>query len=299
MVDAVRVGTRGSKLALRQAELVAEAVRSSHPGLDVPICIIETPADRQQDRPISHFGDKGVFVRAIEARLLDGEIDVAVHSLKDVPADVEIPGLVLAAFLPREDPRDVLVSRSGARLDRLPAGAVVGTSSPRRRVQLAALRPDLELREIRGNVDTRLRKVREGEYDAVVLAAAGLRRLGLEGSITEVLEPDRMLPDAGQGIVAVQVREGSEAHRRVAAIDDPIARCAAAAERALVRALNADCHSPVGALAEVQGDGLTLHGLAAAPDGSLLARVQERGQAAHPVSLGEAAARHLLQELDA
>lgn len=289
----VRIGTRGSALARRQAELMSQALQRRFPSLQITIEIVQTRGDRVQNRPISQIGDKGVFVREIEALLLDGRIDLAVHSLKDVPADVAVPGLTLAAFSGREDPRDVVISRRGEALLDLPPGARVGTSSPRRRALLAATRPDLVATDIRGNVDTRLRKLREGQYEAIVLAAAGLHRLGLDSEITEYLSPETWLPDGGQGIMAVQGRTGDPATELAAAIDSRGSRSMATAERAVARALDADCHSPVGALARLEGERLVLQALAAQDD----LRGVQRAQAEGPIEEAERIGRDAGTEL--
>src|SRR5947209_5412887 len=288
MIDRIVLGSRGSALALRQTEIVAASLRAHHPHLEIAMLTVETEGDRIQDRPISQFGDKGVFVRTVESALLEGRIDLAVHSLKDVPADVSVPGLALAAFSAREDPRDCLIAREGRSLQDLPAGARIGTSSLRRRVQLQALRPDLVLAPIRGNVDTRLRKLRDGEHDAIILAAAGLHRLGLHDVITEYLPVDRFTPDAGQGIIAVQARDRDTIGELAAAVDDSRSRVAAVAERAAVRALDADCRSPVGAYAEIEGERLVLHGMAADEDGERLRRAQVHGSVTEAEDLGSA-----------
>lgn len=293
----IRLGTRGSPLALRQTELVSQALGVAYPDVAFETCVIRTEGDRVTDRPLSQFGDKGVFVRAIERSLLDGEIDLAVHSLKDVPSDLSVPGLVLAAFSPRADPRDALVSREGRPLAELPPGSTVGTSSPRRRMQLLAARPDLVARDIRGNVDTRLRKVREGEYDAVILAAAGLERLGRQDEITEYLPLSEWLPDAGQGIMVVQGRIEGEAALLATAIDRQESRLAAAAERAVARALNAGCHSPIGALARIDGDALTVDAVAARDDLSGLTRARAEGRPAEAEAVGLAVGVRLAASL--
>lgn len=294
MTKGLALGTRGSKLAIRQTELISNLLRESFPGIDLRTVIVETEGDRLQDRPLSQFGDKAVFVRAIERALLDGTVDVAVHSLKDVPADVETPGLTLAAFSARADPRDVLVSRSGGPLAALPGGSRVGTSSLRRRVQLAALRPDLIAADIRGNVDTRLAKVRNGEYDAIILAAAGMVRLNLEESITEFLPTDAFVPDAGQGIMAAQTRIGDYAEALANQIDDTESRYRATAERAVVRALGAGCRSPVGAYATREGTRMRILAVAASPDLRRLERIEDSGPYDDPVGLGTRVGRRLL-----
>jgi hydroxymethylbilane synthase len=282
----VVLGSRGSRLALAQTTLIVARLRQQHPSLEFAIEVVHTPGDRIQDRPISQVGDKGVFVRALERDLLSGGIDLAVHSLKDVPSDAETPGLELVAFSERADARDVLVSRTDTVLLGLPPGARIGTGSLRRRVQLLEMRPDLTVEGIRGNVDTRLKKLQAGEYDALILAAAGLERLGLADRIAEYLPVDQFVPDAGQGILAVQARMGSEAATLARAVDHQASRRAAGAERALVRALEADCHSPVGAHATIQGDLLRLLGMAASEDGRRLCRAAAEGSVTDAISLG-------------
>jgi len=281
------VGTRGSGLALRQTHIVTAALQERFPDIEVVTRTVETTGDRVQNAPISSFGDKGVFVRAIELALLEGSIDLAVHSLKDVPSDEETPQLEIVAYSTRADPRDALLGRGGARLADLPSGARVGTSSLRRRVQLARLRGDLTIEDVRGNVDTRLRKLQSGAFDAVVLAMAGLTRLGLDGHITQTFSVDEVVPDAGQGIIAVQCRAGdSRALLLGRAIDDPSSRVAAEAERAVVRALGAGCRSPVGAYAAIAGDTVTVRGMAASADGSLFIRDTVTGSTAAAGNLG-------------
>jgi hydroxymethylbilane synthase len=294
-VNRLVLGSRGSALALRQTEIVAEALRARQPDIEIRVRTVETEGDRVQDRPISQLGDKGVFVRAVEAALLAGTIDLAVHSLKDVPADISVPGLHLAAFIAREDPRDCLISREGLELAALPPDSRIGTSSLRRRMQLQALRPDLMAVPIRGNVDTRLRKLRGGEYDAIILAAAGLHRLGLADVVTEYLPVDRFTPDAGQGIIAVQARDRDSAGAPAAAIDEPASRAAATAERAVVRALNADCRSPVGAYAQIEGERMLLRGMAADEDGGRLRQSSVEGPLAAAEALGAELGRRLTE----
>lgn len=293
----VRLGTRGSALALRQAEMTADLLRHHDCHVQVEVVVIRTEGDAVQDRPISQFGDKGVFVRAIETALLDGRVDLAVHSLKDVPADVEHPDLMLAGYSARADPRDVLVSRGGEDLAGLPAGARVGTSSLRRRAQLMAARPDTVAVEIRGNVDTRLRKLANGEYDAVLLAAAGLHRLGREDRITQYLPLDLFVPDAGQGIIALQTRRDSPAREWAVAISDPASMVAALAERAAVRSMQADCRSPVGVHARLRSAEVQLLGMSAREDGGGLVRHELRGQATTAEALGAEMGRELLHRM--
>jgi hydroxymethylbilane synthase len=286
MARPIRIGTRGSLLAKQQTELVLHELRARHPSLEFVVHTIQTAGDRNQKDRISTFGDKGVFVRSIEAALLNKSIDMAVHSLKDVPGGQSHPALTLAAFSVREDPRDVLVASSAQSLEGLPPGSRVGTSSLRRRAQLRELRPDIEFVDIRGNVETRLNKVQAGQYDAVVLAAAGLKRLGLEPQVTEYFPADRFVPDAGQGVIAVQTRTSDHAEELARSADDLTSRTVVTAERAVAEALEADCRSPVGAFARLRGDRLLLNGMAAFPDCSFVAREQAEGSPGDAHALG-------------
>jgi hydroxymethylbilane synthase len=269
--DRIIVGTRGSRLARRQTNVVIGLLREAFPGVEIILKVVQTEADRLADKPVWQLGDKGVFVRAIERSLLAEEVDMAVHSLKDVPVDRETQSLSLAAFPEREDARDVLVTHENLILENLPEGYRIGTSSPRRRVQLRELRPDVLATEIRGNVDTRLQKLDNGQYDALLLAAAGLRRLGLDQRVSEYLNPSSFVPDAGQGILGVQIREGDARMEMIAAaLDNCESRIAATAERAVVRALGADCHSPVGAFATCTVTTVSVTAIAASgPEGRI------------------------------
>jgi hydroxymethylbilane synthase len=276
---AVTLGTRASALARTQTELVAAALTEAWPGLRCETRVIDTAGDRTQasGEPLPEIGGKGLFTEELERALRAGEIDVAVHSLKDLPTE-DAEGVVLGAVPAREDPGDCLVSGGGRRLADLASGAVVGTSSLRRAAQLRAARPDLELRSIRGNVDTRVRKVREGEYDATVLAAAGVRRLGLEGEVAEWLGEDVMLPAPGQGALAVQCRLDDPVLELVAAIDDAATRAEVTAERGFLRALEAGCSAPVAARAVVSTTPrVRLQALVASVDGRDVVRVQGDG----------------------
>ena len=244
------VGTRGSRLATRQTEIALEALSAAHPASAFDTRKISTSGDRSQES-LAAIGGRGVFVIEIERALLEGEIDLAVHSLKDLPS-AETDGLTVASVLPRDDPRDVLVSRDGSSLAALPSGAAIGTGSPRRAAQLTALRSDIEVRDIRGNVDTRIRKAEEGEYDAVVLAAAGLARLGWLERASQIFEPEEMLPAVGQAALALQVRsDDSEALDLVRAVDDRETRVAVTAERGFERRLGGGCHAAIAAYATV------------------------------------------------
>lgn len=277
----IRLGTRGSALALEQARRVAARL-----GDDVEVRVVRTRGD-ESGAPLREFGD-GSFVSALEDALRRRAIDLAVHSLKDLPTD-ERPGLVVAAIPEREDPRDVLVTRARGGLGTLPANGRVGTGSPRRAAQLALLRPDLTFAEIRGNVGTRLRKVADGQYDACVLALAGLRRLGVPVDDAEILSFEQMLPAPGQGALAVQCREQDAALlARLAQIDQPDLRAATVAERALLRLLGGSCELPLGAHARVEEGDVVLEAVLA---GENAARVHERGE--DPLAVAERAAARL------
>lgn len=290
----LRLGTRGSRLATTQSGSVAALLEAAHPSLSVELIEIRTSGDRIQDVPLGPHLGQAFFTKEIQDALLDGRVDLAVHSCKDL-ATLVPKGLLLGAIPQREDPRDALVSRSGGLAD-LPEGARVGTSSPRRRLFLAAARPDLEIADLRGNVPTRLAAVEEGRYDAVILASAGLRRLGLEDRITELLDPEVMLPAAAQGALALEVR--SDDHRTrslVTVLDDPVARAEVEAERSCLRRLGAGCQAPVGALGRVDGDTLELHVAVASPDGVL--RTRAEGGTGDPGELGVRAAEEILARL--
>jgi len=272
MPQHLTLGTRGSKLALAQSHGIADALRRAHPDLDISIQVIGTRGDATQaaNIPLSSFGEKGIFAKELETALLAGEIDLAVHSMKDLEHTLP-EGLVIAAVPAREDPRDALI---GSTLDALPPGARVGTGSVRRRALLLSRRPDLMLLEIRGNIDSRLRKWREGQYDAICLAVAGLNRLGLQNNIAEILDPDWFTPDPGQGALAIETRTGSPAYALVQALTDPASRRTTQAERAFLRHIGGSCKTPVGALATLGADTLTLTGMVAAPDGTTIVREQ-------------------------
>ena len=294
-VAEVVLGTRASALARAQTERVAESLRQAWPEIDCRTRPIATRGDRTQASgvPLPTIGGKGLFTAELERALRAGTIDLAVHSLKDLPTE-ESPGIALGAVCLREDVRDCLVAREGHSLRGLPPGAIVGTSSLRRAAQLLGLRHDLDVRSIRGNVDTRVRKVQDGEFDAVVLAAAGVLRLGLEGAVTEWLETDTMLPAPGQGALGVQCRADDErVLTLLAAIDDPGARAETTAERVFLRALGAGCTAPVGARAQaLESDvRVRMEALVASPDGRQVVRVAGEGEAAE---LGERLAREAL-----
>jgi hydroxymethylbilane synthase len=268
----LRLGTRGSLLARSQSGLIAQALEERHAGLKIETILFRTSGDQITDKPLHEFGGKGLFTKELEQALLAGSIDFAVHSFKDVPVTmplVDQQDLVIAAVPTREDPRDVLVSRQGSEISELPAGARVGTGSLRRRAQLLALRPDLHVEPIRGNIDTRLRKCFASEFDAVVLAMAGLKRAGLfEPRQMKPVEPAQLLPAPGQGALALQCRRVDSATIQIlAALNDPATEACVAAERELVRLLEGDCHSPIAALAELTKDGFALRATVGARNG--------------------------------
>lgn len=287
----VILGTRGSKLALVQAHYVAEKLRAA--GLGVEVRVIRTTSDHLPDTPLSVIDRRDVFTRQLDEALLSGGVDLAVHSLKDVPT--ELPeGIELAAVTERHNPLDALVSERRHDVDGLPHGAVVATSSLRRRAQLLHRRPDLRISDIRGNVDTRVRKLREGEADALVLARAGLQRLGLDAPHT-VISSDMMLPAVGQGALAVAAREDSPLRETIReALNHRPTEEAVRAERAMLRTLEGGCRVPVGALGIVEGDLIRLRGIVASPDGALVYRGEARGEA--PEGVGERLARELLDQ---
>lgn len=293
MTDHLRIATRRSPLALWQAEHVADLLRAAHPGLEVSLVKIVTQGDRIQDRPLSQVGGKGLFIKELEVAMLEGEADIAVHSMKDVPA-VLPDGFTLAAVLPRADARDAFLSHRYASLTELPIGARVGTSSQRRQSLLRARRPDLDIQPLRGNVDTRLRKLDEGAFDAIILAAAGLTRLGLAARITEYLETTLSLPAIGQGIVGIECREQAPALTLLAPLNDPRTRICLDAERAVGARLEGSCTSPIAAYATLSADSLCVRAFVGAPDGSASFEHQVQGASTDPVGLGQALAQHLL-----
>jgi hydroxymethylbilane synthase len=287
----VRVGTRGSTLALAQTALVTSALERL--GMTCEVVPIRTQGDRHPNHPTLALG-VGAFVKDLESALLDGRIDVAVHSAKDLPSGLT-EGVALAAFLPREDPRDVLVTRDGSGLRTLAPGAMVGTDSPRRRAFLLAARPDLVVCGIRGNVDTRLRKLEAGQVDGLLLAAAGLVRLGLGHRVAEYLDPAIMVPAVGQGAVIAQARVDAESLcERLAAADHAATRAAVEAERAFLAALGGGCQRPIAALGTCDGDRLLLDGAVLDPAGTQIVRDRAEGPAQAPAPLGTQLAARLL-----
>ena len=293
-MDTLRIATRKSPLALWQSEHVADRLRQAHPGLNVVLVPMSTRGDEVLDRSLAAIGGKGLFLKELELAMLRGEADCAVHSLKDVPMELDAP-FALPAMLDRHDPADGFISNLYASLDALPIGARVGTSSLRRQAQLRALRPDLELLDLRGNVNTRLAKLDNGGYDAIVLAVAGLERLGLGKRIVARLRAPEWLPAPAQGAVAVEC-DGSNAQVMAlfAGLDHAPTRACVEAERAMNRALHGSCHVPVAGFAQWEGDDLFLQGLVGSVADGRLVRAEARGAGNDPDALGQAVARALL-----
>ncbi len=290
----VLIATRKSPLAMWQAEHVADALRRAHPGLCVELLGMSTQGDRILDTPLAKIGGKGLFVKELEQGMLDGRADIAVHSMKDVP--VEFPqGLHLPVILRREDPRDAFVSNRHASLDQLPAGARVGTSSLRRQCQLSAARPDLQIRPLRGNVNTRLSKLDADEYDAIILASAGLIRLGFASRIRAWIEPEQSLPAIGQGAVGIECRIDDERiNALLAPLNDEETAIRVRAERALNHRLMGGCQVPIAGYATLEAGELYLRGLVGEPDGSRIVRAEGRASTEDAETLGVRVAEELL-----
>ena len=296
-MNKIRIGTRGSKLALRQTEIVAEKLKALQQDLEIEVIEIKTTGDRILDVSLSKIGGKGLFIKEIEEALIKGDIDIAVHSLKDMPAEVH-EDLVLAAYLEREDPSDCLISRENLSLDKLPQNAVIGTSSLRRVCQLKELRPDIEIKPLRGNVLTRLRKLDEGEFDGIVLASAGLIRLGLEGRITQRFDTGRFIPAVCQGIICVEARrEDALMIERLKDLDYKASRLAATCERAFLKQLNGNCKIPLGAYCRLEKDDhIEVSAMFAREDSGQVYRQTARGTLCSAVELGYSLAVALLQK---
>jgi hydroxymethylbilane synthase len=302
-VTRLRIGTRGSALAMWQANYVADRLKQIH-GVETEIVRIRTSGDRMQSASVAQvneqigaeFGGKGIFIKEIEDALLDNRVDLAVHSMKDVPT--EIPGaLAFPAIARREDPRDCLISRTGRSLKGLPDGARVGTSSLRRQAQLRHMRPDLDVRDLRGNVDTRIKKLESGEFDAIVLAMAGINRLGLAGRISQVLGEDLMLPAVGQGALGIEARaDDTNTSRLAAALDDAESRACVTAERSLLHALQGGCQVPLGALGVVRGGELHLEAGVFSVSGAECLRSSENGPIEEAHEIGVRLADALIEE---
>jgi hydroxymethylbilane synthase len=290
----LRIATRKSQLALWQAEHVAGLLRGAHAGLEVELVPMVTQGDRIQDRSLAAIGGKGLFIKELEVALEEGRADIAVHSMKDLPGDLPA-GLTIAAVLERADARDALLTASAGRLDDLPRGARVGTSSLRRQAQLLAARPDLAIQGLRGNVDTRVRRLETGDLDAIVLACAGLIRLGLESRITARLDPKMFVPAVAQGVIGIECRAAdSRTLGLVTGLNHRDTRIAMDAERAFAHRLGGSCQSPIAAHARLEGQRLLLDGLVAEPDGSRLLRDSASGSIDDPDGLGRLLADRIL-----
>ncbi|GGJ96247.1 hydroxymethylbilane synthase [Pseudomonas matsuisoli] len=290
----IRIATRQSALALWQAEYVKSRLQAAHPGLVVSLVPMVSRGDKLLDSPLAKIGGKGLFVKELEAALLESRADIAVHSMKDVPMEFPL-GLGLFCICEREDPRDAFISNHFAHLDDLPAGSVVGTSSLRRQAQLLARRPDLRVHFLRGNVNTRLAKLDAGEYDAIILAAAGLIRLGFEARIRDCLSAELSLPAGGQGAVGIECRtQDEEIHALLAPLHHADTASRVEAERALNRRLNGGCQVPIACYAELEDDQLWLRGLVGQPDGGVLLQAEQRAPRNEAVALGERVAEDLL-----
>lgn len=299
MKSAFTIGTRGSKLALWQAEFVRARLLEKFPQIAIKLEIIKTSGDKIQNASLTEIGGRGVFTKELENALLANKIDLAVHSLKDLPTTLP-DELHLGAILPREDVRDALVLRSDLQisapsLKNLPKNAVVGTSSLRRAAQLKNLRPDIFIKDIRGNIDTRLEKLERGDYDAILLAAAGLKRLGLTAKISAILEIEEMLPQVGQGALGIETRKADfDVNDLVAVLNHAETAACVTAERAFLRGLGGGCQFPIASLAQANQDELLIKGLVGAPDGSVIIKDEHQGVLANPTAAGEVLAEKLL-----
>lgn len=282
----IKIGTRGSRLAVIQTQWIIDQIQFVVPDLDFEILTIKTSGDKIQDKPLDQIGGKGLFIQEIETALLTGAIDLAVHSMKDLPVQIA-PGLKIAAVSKREDPRDVLVSVDGKTLPELKSGAVIGTSSLRRSKQLLALRPDLKTEMLRGNVGTRLEKLARRQYDAIILAAAGLKRLGLAEKITQYFTVEEMIPAVCQGILALEVRAEESYDFLQEAVQDEQAALCGAAERAFLIRLDGGCSIPIAAYAEISGEQLKIRGMLAEKDSAAIYKETLSGAATDGVELGE------------
>jgi hydroxymethylbilane synthase len=294
--DKVIIATRGSKLALWQAEWVRSQLMKLNPSLDVELLKIKTTGDKITDVPLAQVGGKGLFVKEIEEAMLRGEADLAVHSMKDVPTELP-PGLHLGAILVREDPRDAFISRGNkVSFNGLPSGANIGTSSLRRSCQLKSLRPDLTITSLRGNLDTRLRKLDEGQFDAIILASAGVKRLGFEGRITEILEPEVSLPAIGQGAVGIECRKDDEfINGLIGQLNHRETAICVRAERAFLKKLEGGCQVPIAAHARLTDGKITMEGLVGSVSGDRIVRGRDEGSPDEPEALGTRVAEDLLR----
>ncbi|MEI6609171.1 MAG: hydroxymethylbilane synthase [Deltaproteobacteria bacterium] len=292
----IKIGTRGSKLALTQANLVADSLTKTDPGITVEICVIKTSGDIMQDVALTKIGGKGVFVKEIEDALLCGTIDLAVHSMKDVPTEIPA-GLTFAAILRREDARDILVSKDNRKMEFMPRGARIGTGSMRRSAQLLAILPDLAIVPLRGNLETRLKKIQTENLQGIILAAAGMKRLGFAEKISQYLPIETMLPAVGQGALGLELRDGNNDLMEVLAkLNHAPTAAEITAERSFLRHLGGGCLLPIAAFGKLEGEKLTLEGLVAAPNGSSVIRDKVRGAIAEAEELGKRLAEIIIEK---
>lgn len=296
MTSNLIIGTRGSQLALWQANWVKSEIEKNFPGTSVSLEIIKTKGDKILDVPLAKVGGKGLFVKEIEDALLEKRVDLAVHSMKDMPA--EIPeGLCIAAIPERENPLDVLISRNGLKIDELPEGAKIGTSSLRRMSQIAAIRPDLQILSLRGNLDTRIKKLEAGEFDAIILAAAGVRRLGLSEKISQYIDPQIMLPASGQGALCIETRENDpKTAEIVRSLNHETTASAVIAERAFLHRLEGGCQVPIAAHAKVNGDSIEMEGLVSDVKGTIIFKSALTGKTDEAAEIGRKLAEILLEK---
>lgn len=291
-----KIGTRGSKLALTQTNFVTEKIKKAMPEMDIEICIIKTSGDIMQDVSLLTIGGQGVFVKELEEALLSEKIDLAVHSMKDVPGDIP-EGLMFAAILPREDVRDVLVARDNIKMEFMPKGAKIGTGSQRRGAQIKALLPDVNIVPLRGNIDTRIKKIETENLTGIILAAAGMKRMGLAEKITQFLPVETMLPAVGQGALGLQIRKTDiELAETCAGLNDATTAVEVAAERAFLRALGGGCRLPIAALGKLDGQMLTLEGMLAAPNGTTVIREKISGTINDAEEMGKKLAEIILDK---
>lgn len=292
----LKIGTRGSKLALTQTNFVADKLKKAIPDANIEICIIKTSGDIMQDVSLMTIGGQGVFVKEIEEALLSNKIDLAVHSMKDVPGDIP-EGLMFAAILKREDFRDVLVSRNNIKMEFMPKGAKIGTGSQRRGAQIKAMLPDINIVPLRGNIDTRLKKIETENLTGVILAAAGMKRMGLAEKITQFLPVETMLPAVGQGALGLQIRKDDvELAKACAVLNDATTAVEVTAERAFLRALGGGCRLPIAAFGKLDGQMLTIDGMLAAPNGTLVIREKISGTKDDAEELGKKLAEIILDK---